>query len=468
MVGEFMKFTFQIFFSFLAFLSLGSYASFPVMAASLSQSGLLGMEISGTGLPEMPGGKMEVPSAMEEPGEAITLKQALSLALMKNPELQSFSMEIRAREARILQSRQPLNPELQLEVENFGGSKETRGFEGAETTFSLSQAFLLGGKRAKRVRLATLDRDLAGWDYEAKRLGVLTEVTKAYIDLIAKQSRVILSEDLVRLAEQSYQTVSARVQAGKVSPIDETKASASLSLTRLDLERAKRAFEAAKKILAAAWGDSSPVFVKAEGELNLDPSLPSFEQLSKALESNPDLARWADETEQRRSALVLEEANRIPDLTLSGGIRRLNETQDNVFVLGLSIPLPVFNKNEGAIAEAKTRLLKAEKEQKAAVLKVYSSLSEAYQRMATAFVEATSLKSQVLPALQKAFDAVQEGYRYGKFGYLDVLDTQRTLFESQSQYLEALAAYRKARVDVERLTGTGLGRNLNQNRGEGR
>jgi len=399
---------------------------------------------------------------MEEPRETITLKQALSLALLRNPELQSFSLEIRAREAKIIQSGLPVNPEVQLELEDFGGSKETRGFDGAQTTLSLSQAFLLGGKRSKRVRLAALDRDLAGWDYEAKRLDVLTEVTKAYIDLIAKQNRVTLAEDLVRLAEQSYQTVSARVEAGKVSPIDQTKATAALSLTRLDLERAKRSFDGAKKILAATWGSSSPTFTRAGGHLGLDSSIPTFEQISKDLGKNPDIARWAAEIEQRKSALVLEEANRIPDLTLSGGIRRLQETKDTAFVAGLAVPIPLFNRNQGAIAEAKTRLVKAEREQKAAVLKVYSSLAEAYQRVSTAFVEATTLKDQVLPALQNAFDAVQEGYRYGKFGYLDVLDTQRTLFESQSQYLEALAAYRKGIAEVERLMGMSFDGNPKQ------
>ncbi len=101
-------------------------------------------------------------------------------------------------------------------------------------------------------------------------------------------------------------------------------------------------------------------------------------------------------------------------------------------------------------------LSKAESERKAAELKVLSSLAETYQRVSTAFVEAQTLKDQVLPSLRNAFEAVQEGYRFGKFGYLDVLDTQRTLFESQSQYLEAVANYRKGIAELERLTGVGL------------
>jgi cobalt-zinc-cadmium efflux system outer membrane protein len=452
-----MKFTFPIFFSFLAFLSLGSNASFPVMAASLSQSGLLSMEISGKGLPEMPGGKVEVPSAMEAPREAITLKQALSLALMKNPELQSFSLEIRAREARILQSGLILNPVVQFEVENFFGSKEFRRFDGAETTLSLSQAFQLGGKRFKRVRLTASERDLAKWDYEAKRLDVFAEVTKAFIDTVAKQERVKLAENLVRLAEQSYNTVVARVQAGKVSPIDEKKASAALSLTRLEFERARHILEASKKLLSATWGSSSPLFKKAEGQLILDASLPPFENFRQNLEKNPDLARWASEFEQRKSAVALEEANRFPDLSLAGGVRRLNEFDETAYLFGVSLPIPFFNQNQGAVREAKNRLLKSEMEQKVAILRVHSNLTEAYQRLSSSFVEATTLKNEVLPALQDAFASVQEGYRFGKFGYLDVQDTQRIFFESNNQYIEALAIYRKAFADIERLTGGGIG-----------
>ena len=293
------------------------------------------------------------------------------------------------------------------------------------------------------MRLTSSERDLAKWDYEAKRLDVFAEVTKAFIDTVAKQERAKLAENLVRLAVQSYNTVVERVQAGKVSPIDEKKSSAALSLTRLEFERARHILEASKKLLSATWGSSSPLFKKAEGQLILDASLPPFENFRQNLEKNPDLARWASEFEQRKSAVALEEANRLPDLSLAGGVRRLNEFDETAYLFGVSLPIPFFNQNQGAVREAKNRLLKSEMEQKVAVLRVHSNLTEAYQRLSSSFVEATTLKNEVLPALQDAFASVQEGYRFGKFGYLDVQDTQRIFFESNNQYIEALAIYRK-------------------------
>ena len=389
----------------------------------------------------------------EEPPGNVTLQTAIAMALLKNPELQSFSLEVRAREARMIQARLLPNPEFQLGVENVFGSGALRGFDGAESTFSLAQPFLLGGKRDKRGRLANADRDLAKWDYEARRFDVLSEVNKAFVDTLAKQERVTLAEDLVHLAEQSFDVVRSRVQAGKVTPIDETKASAALSLVRIELLRARRELESARKILAATWGSRAPVFSRVEGRLGLDAEVPPFEQLTRNLDRNPDIARWDSEMDQRRATLTLEEANRIPDIALSGGVRRFSATDDNAFVFGFSVPLPVFNRNQGAIAEAKNRILKVEKERQAIFLRVQAGAAEAYQRLASAFEEARTLQNQVLPSLQEVFDSVREGYFYGKFGYLDLLDSQRTLFESRGRYLDALANYEKAATDVERLTG---------------
>jgi len=124
--------------------------------------------------------------------------------------------------------------------------------------------------------------------------------------------------------------------------------------------------------------------------------------------------------------------------------------------MGVSVPVPVFNRNQGRVLEARYRLAKAGEERRAAEAQVRAALAEAYGALARAFVEATRLHNEVLPGAQRVFDAVSEGYRQGKFGLLDVLDAQRTLFEARGRYLEALAAYHKAVADIERLIGEPL------------
>jgi cobalt-zinc-cadmium efflux system outer membrane protein len=392
-------------------------------------------------------------SDFDEPSGAITLRTALSFALINNPELAAFSREIRAGEARTLQAGLRPNPEVEIEIEEFGGSGELSGFDAAATTIQLSQLVELGGKRAKRTRLAALGRDIAGWDYEAKRFDVSTDVTKAFVDVLAAQERLDLGEQLLSLSKQVFDTVSEKVKAGKVSPLEETKAKVELSMTRIELERARRELQVARKQLAATWGSASPTFEGVIGEFDVTLPISTSEQLTDRISQNPDIARWVAEMEQRRAAVELEESNAIPDFALSAGVQRFEETEEEAFILGFSVPLPLFDRNQGGILEAQHTLARALEERRAEEIRILTELEEAYQKLLSAQMEATVLRNEVLPGAQSAFEAAREGYRRGKFDYLTVLDAQRTLFEAKGQYIEVLAAYRKAVTDVERLIG---------------
>ena len=387
----------------------------------------------------------------------MTLAQVQALALLHNPRLAAFGWEVRAREAQILQAGLLPNPEAGIEVENFAGSGALREFRSTEITILLSQLIELGGKRGKRVRVAALESTLAAWDYETTRIDVLTQVTQAFVEVLSAQERVRLHEDLVHLAEQGLNTVAERVRAGKASPVEETRFQVALSTSRIALERAQRDLEAARQSLVTAWGGSTTSFASAEGTLDTISALPPAKRLLDLIAQNPDVARWATEIVQRQATLEREEAQRIPDPTLRGGFRHLRETNDSALVMAVSIPLPVFNRNQGRVLEARYRLAKAGEERRASEAQVRAALAEAYGTLSRAFVEATRLHNEVLPGAQRAFDAISEGYRQGKFGLLDVLDAQRTLFEARGQYLEALAAYHKAVAEVERLIGERLG-----------
>ena len=398
-------------------------------------------------------GAASPPAQPLEPTGDIALRDALSLALQYNPELAAFSIEVRVAEARTLQAGLRPNPEVDIAVEHFAGSGTLRGFDGAETTIQIGQLIELGGKRWKRARVASLERDLAGWDYEAKRADVLTETSKSFVDVLAGQERLTLTRELLRLAEQTFDTVSARVKAGKVSPVEETKAGVALSNSRIEHARAQRSLEAARKKLVAAWGSGVPAFERAVGPLDRVSPIPPADRLTQEIRGNPDIARWATEKEQRRIAAALQDAIRIPDLTLAAGVRDYRESGDSAFVAGASVPLPLFNRNQGGILESRRRLAKAERESAAAETRVRAALAETYQALSTAVSEIDALKTTVIPGAQSAFDAASEGYRQGKFGYLDVLDAQRTLFEARGQYVSALATYHKAVADLDRAIG---------------
>jgi len=387
----------------------------------------------------------------ENPAGIITLPQALSLALLQNPALTAFSYEIRATEARALQASLYPNSEVGIELENFAGSGAFSGAGEMETTVLLGQSILLGGKRGKAIRAASLESDLAAWDYESARLDVFTEVRQAFVEVVFDQQRVELNQELVRLAEQLLQTIDRRVKAGKVSPAELSRAQVRLSTQRVELERARRELEAARMRLAAAWGSRNAGFIQAAGLLDTLYSIPPQEKLTPLLLQNPDLARFTTELEQRQAVIALEDAQRIPDPTISGGVRHLNGSGDNAIVAGISIPLPLSDRNQGAREEARVRLSQTLREKQAVEVQLNAALSKAYSSLQNVFNEAATLRDQILPEAQKAFDTINDGYLQGRFNFLDVLDAQRTLFEARGQYLRALADFHSITAEIEHL-----------------
>lgn len=389
--------------------------------------------------------------------EVLTLRDALRLALLKNPELMGYSLEIRAREAQALQMSLWPNPEVEVEVENFGGRSATQGMKAAESTLFLSQLIELGGKRKKRTEVARFESQLAAWDYTSRKLDVFTRVIQAYVDVLAAQEKVKLQEELLDVGKKFLETIQQRVEAGRTSPAEAYRAGVELEFIRVDLEKARQELKAAQIRLASLWGAREANFKKATGNLEQLKPIPSLKQLTTLLEQNPDLARWATERLLRKSIIALEKAKRIPDPSVGVGYRRLNEVPDQAFVVGLSLPIPIFNRNQGRIQEAMIRQRQVEWNEKAVRVALQATLAEVYSALVAARNEVETLKDRVLPSAQEAYNIIREGYQMGKFDFLDVLDAQRTLFEVRSRYLESLAEYHKRVADLERLVGQDIG-----------
>jgi len=386
----------------------------------------------------------------------IALSDALSAALVASPELAAFSAEIRAQEARTVQAGLLPNPDLSVDLEDFATSGDPGAFERTETTLSLSQLIELGGKRAKRWRLANLEKDLAGWDYETARASVLADVTRAFVQALSVQERVVLAGELIGLADASVTTVTSQVRSGAVSALEADRARVALDRARLERVQLEHALSAARAELAATWGGKEVTFTDLRGDLETVTPPPGIETFLAGIDRNPDLARWASELDQRRAALALEESRRVPDVTLGVGARRFSEDDTTGAVLAFSIPLPLFDRNQGGIAEARHRVSKAQAEQATAETSVRSALTASYEELHAAYAEVVTLRDEIVPRARRVFQGTKDNHARGLFRYLEVLDAQRTLFELRSQYLQALAAYHGARADVERLSGTGI------------
>ncbi len=365
-------------------------------------------------------------------------------------------MERRAAEARRLQASLPPNPELDIEVESLGGSGERSGFDAAEITISLGQLIELRGKRDKRRRVASLETELTEWDFESQRLDTLKDVTQAFVAVLAAQERLSLAEQLRDLSGQAQSAVAQRVEVGKDSAVENLRADVAFSMSRIEFQNASRVLTAARRNLAATWGARAASFEEAAGDFYAVTPAPSALDADEMIAANPDLARWAIEQRQRQAALDLERAKATSDITVAAGVQHSRESDDSAFMVGLALPIPLFDRNQGGIEEAAANLAKARKQHQAAEIEIAAMLAEAVSGLAATYDEVQILRADVLPRAQQAFEAAQQGYREGKFDYLYVLDTQRTFFETKVQFIDAVEACHRARVDVERLTGRPL------------
>lgn len=381
-----------------------------------------------------------------EPATPLTLKAAQELALGANPELSAAGRELEAREATIVQAQTRPNPEFSTLIEDT--RRETR-----TTTLQLSQPIELGGKRAARIGAAERGRDAASLELEAKRAEIRSAVTAAFFDVLVAQERLWLAQASVELAQRATAAAARRVTAGKVSPVEETRARVAEAGARVELATAASELATARRRLAATWANPSPRFERAEGDPEALPPLPDLADLNARLAASPSLLRAKIEVERRQALAQVERSRRVPDLTVSLGAKRNEELGLNQAVFGVSMPIPVFDRNQGNLLEALRRTDKARDQLSAAEIRLLNELAVAYERLSTARQETASLRRDVLPGAQSALDAATRGFELGKFSFLDVLDAQRTLFQARAQSLRALAEAHRSAAEIERILG---------------
>lgn len=392
----------------------------------------------------------------------ITLRDAVRLALKHNPELAAFAKEMEAQEGVTLQAGLIPNPDLSVNVENVGNIGSLRGDINSEksvakeivqqlSTIRISQIIELGGKRADRIYAASLGEQVALQDYEIRKLDLIAQVANAFTEVLATQEQFRLAEETQHLAQTVVNTVAKRVQAGQAPPIEETKVEVVLSATQVAFSQAQRDLSVARSRLGQLWGNSSPQFVKSVGNLESLISVPSLEALTVRALKNPMALRALKNLEQRKSLLEVEKSRRIPNLTVSAGAVHHAAIGGTTAVVSVAVPLPLFNRNQGNIKEAQQRIYKAADEQAVTELRIKTDLAQAYETLTAAQTEVNMLSSKILPGAARAFGVTKKGYEMGKFGFLELLDAQRTLFQNQILYIRALANYQRLVNEIERL-----------------
>ncbi|WP_075805619.1 TolC family protein [Pseudomonas putida] len=378
--------------------------------------------------------------------DSLSLPQALATALEHNPDMAAARQEIGIADGARRQAGLIPNPELSVEVEDTRRNTST-------TTVTLSQPLELGGKRAARVEVASVGQALAQMTLERQVNDLRAEVTQAFHAALRAQTGVELAQQSLDLTERGLRVVEGRVRAGKSSPVEATRAEVQLAEARLQLSRAETEKTSAWRQLAQITGSSVSNFDRLQAP-SLSPGLPPDAELMLArIEQTAELRQAAAQIEQNEAALGSEKARRIPDLTVSLGSQYDRAERERVNVVGLSLPLPLFDRNQGNVLAAARRADQSRDLRNAVELRLRSETHTALNQWATAMGEVGAYDRTILPAARQAVDTATRGFERGKFGFIEVLDAQRTLISAREQYLAALTAATEARARVERIYG---------------
>ena len=382
------------------------------------------------------------------PVPVLTLAEALDRAGASSPFQDAAAAGIRAAEAQRRVAGLRPNPSIVGEAENVAGTGIYQGLRSSETTLGLALPLELGGKRGARIAVAEAQIGRAGLQAEIARADLRLRVTQTYNAAAAAQRRVIIAEDQVGIAAEVLRAARVRVRAGRASPLEEQRADVARIAAEGALELTRRSAVAASGNLARLLG--MPVGQLDRSWFDAVPSAGTMRPM--ATSGTLSVAAARADLDTASAQVRLARSQRVPDLTVSASARRLEQTNDVAAVFGVSIPLNVFNNGRASIAVAEAQREQSDAQQRVALLDAEQDVATAQADAENAATTARNAAGPALAAATEAARIARIGYREGKFGQLDLLDAERTLLETRTAAIDALAAHHDAQARLERLT----------------
>lgn len=391
-----------------------------------------------------------VTQAAAQESVRLTLDDAISRAVAADPGLRAAGAGVDAARGGVRQARARPNPELSTDVENFNGRDDLRGFSGSETTIGITQQIEVGGRRSARIGLANRELHGAELDRVLRGLELARNTQSAYYDALAAQELVGIATERLRTAEALNSSVARRVAAARDPLMAGARAEAGLAEARTALIRAQADAALSRARLTSLLGGVNGFALTAE-----DFALPraSTHAHSPVAETSPDIARLVSERDRSAAAVRVERSLAWQNPSLTLGYRRFEDRNgDGAMVAGFSVPLNIFDRNQGSIARARGEERRAEYELEAGrlvIMREYASLERA---IATDAQQARSIEDDVIPQAERALNLAQNGYDRGAFSYLDVLDAQRSLSDARQARVDTLRSFHNNEAALDRLT----------------
>ncbi len=396
-------------------------------------------------------------TAFAESSEStLTLKKALASTLAQNPQLYQYRFAEEALRGQRQSSALRPALELELEIENFGGSGGNESFDTAETTLALSSVIELGGKRHARMRYADALTKQAEWEQQAATLNTLGKLTEVYIEGLAAQANIRLADESLALSQSILKTVKTRSARGATAEAEVMRAQASLARAEIRLASLQAQFERQKVLLARFWAGTTPRFHALAGNLFDFGSIQNFDQLYARVQASPAIQVLANEARIRDLEVTLARVNGRSDLSWRAGIRRFEETGDSGFTAGISIPLFSGKRNKGEVKTALANRNSVDYAQQDMRLVLHARLFEAWSLRKQSIAAVNKTQNVVIPALEKALELTNKGFDNGRYRYLDLIAAQEELLASKQALIDAATTALLSQALIEQLTGEAL------------
>lgn len=389
--------------------------------------------------------------AEEGSGHKITYREALAKVLGESPDLKESFWNVMDKDGDSVQSALYPNPYFSYSVENVLGNKEWEGFKSAESRYEFNQPLLIGGQREYRANAALLRYYASISSYEADKIRLLNQLQKGFIEAAKQQELFEIAKRQYDLAKGVLSSVLEKVEAGKVSKVEQNKAEISLAEVEIFCERAKIRHQIAMERLALLWGSCCQEYDGVEFDFYNITEPPQYDVCLDELSEHPLLITSQFEAEAERQETYLASRERIPDVTVTVGVKTVRNTHEKGMILGASLPLPLYDRNQGKIRSRTSTYYLAEERYLKLKAQLIHRLKVQHKELMQAYLEVDRFKNTVLLTASKSFDFAKEGYDEGKFEYLDVLDSQKTLFAVQERYIEALSNYHERLAEIEYL-----------------
>ena len=418
-----------------------------LMTLNLSNCSSINTKINSTPLPlirtEFEGSSSEsglIPSVID----TLTIEQAINLALENNPQIKAAFLNIKAHEARATQASSLINPEFEFEIES------------SDFTIGIGQVVELGNKRQFRTQIANSKSRQVALEYEMMRLDLVTDIREIYTRISTEQARLNLLEKLLEISERFNAKLDTLVKAGRFSSAERSRSEVehqNLLLRRLQVESSLRQ---KKQELAATWGGTAESVGGVIDLLDEPKRLPSRATILKALKTSPAIMLADLEMESREVETKYARSLRIPDPTFSAGLRRIQETNDQALVAGISVPIPILNRNKAGIEEAQFRHKQSEELLNSENLQGLKKMNSLLESLETLSLMTETLSMIIIPAAESTYETINQNYKLGQYGLIYVIDSQRQLIDAQLQYLETRLEYNNNIIQLEGLLGRSI------------